>query len=527
MGISKKELKRTPLLLLILDGWGIDKPNKGNAVYLAKTPTMDGLVKKYPNTKLHAHGKYAGLPRQQVGNSEAGHLNIGAGRLVKQDVMVIYESIKDGTFFKNAAFLGALRHIRQLDSRIHLIGMLSNGQSPHSDPAHLFALLDFFRKNKVSRAFLHLFTDGRDSPPYASLKLVDDLEKRLTASETIATVIGRFYAMDRKKIWERTERSYNALVMGEGRRAGSAKEAITEAYNRGLSDEFIEPCVIGGAQSAQSRIREGDSVIFFNLRSDRSRELTKAFVQKDFTKMNPGSFKRKKILGHLYFTAMTDFGPDLDNIITAYPSIDLKNTLPMQLAEFRQLYIAETEKYAHVTYFFNGGYSGKVAGEDHFMIPSPNVKSYDEVPAMSSEKLAEVVIGNLKKGKNNAPKYDFTVLNFAAPDMVGHTGNLTAAIECCRQVDRLVGKLVKSYLAAGGTVLITSDHGNIEKMINLETGEIFTQHTTNPVPFIMAARSLRKNLKLRGGGVLGDIAPTVLKLLNRKKPKEIKGRPLF
>ena len=531
---SEAQKQNLPMILVILDGWGIDKPNKGNAVALAKTPTMDGLNLKYPHIRLRAHGKYAGLPRHQVGNSEAGHMNIGGGRLVEQDVIKITASINDGTFYKNSAFLGAIRHVRKKSSKIHVMGMLANGQSPHSDPKHFFALLDLLKKNKISNIYLHLFTDGRDSPKYIALKLINELEKNLNNGEKIATIMGRFYAMDRKKKWERTEKAFNALIVGKGRRAASASAAITEAYNRGNSDEFIEPYVVGDKKEiADSRIADGDSVLFFNLRSDRSRQLTKAFVQADFNKMNNCSFIRKKKLKHLYFVAMTDFGPDLDDILTAFPSVDLKETLPMQLKDLKQLYIAETEKYAHVAYFFNGGYAGKVAGEDRLMIPSPDVKSYDEVPAMSSEKLAMAVIRNLPQGRGKRKqagkgwKYDFTVLNFAAPDMVGHTGNLKAATLTCQVVDRFVGKIVKAYLAVGGTVLITADHGNIEKMINLDTGEIYTQHTTNPVPFIVANKRLRKKIKLRANGVLGDIAPTILDLMNKKKPKEMKGKSLL
>jgi 2,3-bisphosphoglycerate-independent phosphoglycerate mutase len=473
--------KNLPMILIILDGWGIAEPNKGNAISLAKIPTMDGLIRKYANTKLHAHGKYVGLPRQQVGNSEAGHLNMGGGRLVEQDVVIISKSINDGTFYKNSAFLGAIRHIRKMNSKLHLIGMLSNGQSPHSDPGHLVALMELLKRHNIENICLHLFTDGRDSPRYASLKLVDDLEKLLTHDERIATIMGRFYAMDRKKKWERTEKAYNALVLGRGRKAKSAQAAITEAYNKGNNDEFIEPYVITDNGGTSTRIEEGDSVIFFNLRSDRGRQLTKAFAQSDFNKMNRGAFRRKKQLHHLYFVAMTDFGPDLDDILTAYPSVDLRNTLPM----------------------------------------------HDQTPAMSSEKLTKMVITNLKKGKRKNYKYDFVVLNFAAPDMVGHTGNIEAGIKCCRLVDKFVSKIVKAYLAVGGTVLITADHGNIEEMINLETGEIFTEHTTNPVPFIVINKKLKNKIKLRANGILGDIAPTILKLLGCKKPKEMKGKSLI
>ncbi len=514
-----------PLILLILDGWGIAKPNKGNAVALAHTPTMDGLVRKYASTKLYAHGRHVGLPRNQVGNSEAGHVNIGAGRLVVQDAVKITKSISDGTFFKNSAFLGAVRHVKKLSSKVHIMGLLSNGQSPHSDPEHLYAIVDLLRQNGIENIHLHLFTDGRDSPKYAALNLIDDLEKRVGIYVKTATIMGRYYAMDRKKSWTNTEIAYNAIVLGEGRAAKTAKTAITQAYNRGESDEYIQPYIIGTA--GQAGINDGDSIIFFNLRSDRARQLTKAFVQKDFNALNKGAFKRKKILQHLYYVAMTDFGPDLDDILTAYPSMDLKETLPMRLKELKQLYIAETEKYAHVTYFFNGGYSGTVAGEDHLLIPSPNVKSYDATPPMSSIKLAKTVIDNLKKGRGKRPKYDVTVLNFAAPDMVGHTGNLTAGIACCSAVDRCVRDIVKAYLKKNGTVLITADHGNIEKMVNLATGEVYTEHTTNLVPFIIVNHKFKHKKKLRSGGALCDISPTILKLLDRKKPKEMKGKPLF
>jgi len=523
---NKNKTENLPLILVILDGWGCSNPNSGNPTTLAHTPTLDGLLKKYPNMKLRAHGKYVGLPRSQVGNSEAGHMNIGAGRLVEQDSVKIIKSIDDGTFYKNSAFTGAIRHVRKMKSKMHIIGMMSNGQSPHSDPKHFFALLNLMKRNKVENVYLHLFTDGRDSPKYASLQLIDQLEKRSFNNEHVATIMGRFYAMDRKKKWDRTEKAFNALVAGKGHIAASAKQAITESYNRGDSDEFIEPYLIEKS-GINSRIEDGDSVIFFNLRSDRGRQLAKVFVQNDFNKMNKGAFKRKIKLNHLYFVAMTDFGPDLDDILTAFPSIDLQETFPMQLKDLSQLYIAETEKYAHVTFFFNGGYSGTIAGEDQFMVPSPDVKSYDETPAMSSEKLTNEVIKNLKGGKRGKSwKYDFTCLNYAAPDMIGHTGNLEAAIKTCEKVDKYLGKLTKAYLEKSGTVIITSDHGNIEKMINLETGEIYTEHTTNYVPFIIVNKELKK-IKMAKSGSLCDIAPTILKILKIKKPKEMKGQPLY
>jgi len=511
-----------PMILVILDGWGVAKPNRGNAITLAETPTMNGINHKYVNTLLFAHGKYVGLPRNQDGNSEAGHMNMGAGRVVEQDAVIISRSISDGTFFKNTSFLEAIRHIQKNKSRLHLMGMISNGMSAHSEPEHLLSLLKLIREQSVKEVYLHLFTDGRDSPKYAALKLVENLKKNFTNNEIIATIMGRFYAMDRKKKWERTEKAFNALVLGQGRKATNSLEAITEAYNRGENDEFIEPYIIYKKDKMTPRINEGDSVIFFNLRSDRARQLAKVFVQKQFCQLNQGCFIRKMFVKNLLFVAMTDFGPDLDNILTAYPSIDVKQTLPMQLNNLKQLYIAETEKYAHVTYFFNGGYANPVAGEARQVLPSPDVKSYDETPAMSSEKLTRVILANLAK-----KKYDFTVLNFAAPDMIGHTGNLAAATICCHQVDSFLGRIVKAYLQVNGTIAVTADHGNIEEMINLETGEIDTEHSTNQVPFIIVNNKLKNKIKLRNGGVLGDVAPTILELLNCKKPKEMTGKSLI
>lgn len=522
-----KQKNNLPMILIVLDGWGIDKANKGNAVSLARTPTMDGLLRKYSHTKLHAHGQYVGLPKKQVGNSEAGHMNIGAGRLVKQDVVKISDAIADGTFYKNPAFLGAIRHIGKMNSKIHIMGMLSNGQSPHSDPGHLQAIIKLLNKHNVKNIYLHLFTDGRDSPQYASLKLIDELEKKYSTNVKIASVMGRFYSMDRKKKWSRTEKAFNALTLGEGRTSNSPQIAITESYNRGDSDEFIEPCIILDEKKKKHLIEDGDSVIFFNLRSDRSRQLTKAFMQKDFEKMNPNSFQRKKKLKHIYFIAMTDFGPDLDDVLTAFPGLDIIDTLPVELKDLKQLYIAETEKYAHVTYFLNGGYSGKVAGEDQYMVPSPDVKSYDLTPAMNTKLLAQKVISNLNLNLKKSWNYDFTFLNIAAPDMVGHTGNLEAGIKCCNLVDKYLGDIVKAYLSQNGTIIVTADHGNIERMINLETEEIHTEHTTNPVPFIIINKNSKKNIKLRKNGSLSDIAPTVLSLLKIKKSRKMKGKSLI
>ena len=516
--ISKTKKSFSPLILIILDGWGIAEPGKGNAISQAHTPFYDSLLKKYPNTSIFAHGKYVGLPEGQVGNSEAGHMNIVSGRLVKQDVVKISEAIDNGTFFKNAAFLEAINHCKKNNSDLHLMGLLSNGMSPHSDPGHLLALLDLIRKKKVGKVFLHLFTDGRDSPRYTSLALIHGLEMKLKANEKIATVMGRFYGMDRKKAWSRTEKAYNALVLGEGNNVCSAQKAITESYNKGESDEYIKPSIVdcdGG-----SRIKNNDSILFFNLRSDRARQLAKTFVQSKFYLQNENSFKLKKKLKNINFVSLTDFGPDLGNIFTAFPSIDLKETLPMALSGLTQLYLAETEKYAHMTYFFNGGYPGLVDGEIQKMISSPHVERYDYTPVMSSDKLMKEVLNSLSKNK-----YKFLAMNFAAPDMIGHTGNLKAGIKCCEGIDMDLEKIVKAYLAKNGTVIVTADHGNIEKMVNMKTGEVFTEHTTNKVPFIIS--SANKKIKLKKTGALCDIAPTILDLFEIRKPKSMTGRSLI
>ncbi|OGF23752.1 phosphoglycerate mutase (2,3-diphosphoglycerate-independent) [Candidatus Falkowbacteria bacterium RIFCSPLOWO2_12_FULL_45_13] len=540
--LNKPAKNVLPMILVILDGWGMAEPSQGNAITLANTAVMDGLIKKFPNTLINASGKAVGLPPSQSGNSEAGHMNIGAGRIVEQDVVKISKSVNNGTFFKNAGFIEAIRQVKKNKSKLHLMGMISNGMSAHSDPDHLLALLSLVKITKVKEVYLHLFTDGRDSPRYASLKLVEDIQKVFKNGEAIASVVGRYYAMDRKKTWSRTEKAYDALTSGLGRKAASPEAAIMESYNRGESDEFIEPYVITRNGRPLPRIGNGDGVIFFNLRSDRARQFAKVFVQKDFDRLNPGSFLRKKVLKNLLFVAMTDFGPDLDGILTAYPSVDLKQTLPQALKGLSQLYIAESEKYAHVTYFFNGGYADPIAREGRRLVPSPNVRSYDQTPTMSSAELTEAVVNNLTpphpllKGEQGGYigqkkgldwKYDFTVLNFAAPDMVGHTGNLDAAIKCCHGVDKCLGEIVKAYLNVGGTVLATADHGNIEEMINLKTGEINTEHSTNLVPFVLINKNLGHKVKLRNGGVLGDIAPTILELLNIKKPKEMTGKNLI
>ncbi|MFA6466324.1 MAG: 2,3-bisphosphoglycerate-independent phosphoglycerate mutase [Patescibacteria group bacterium] len=516
--INKKNM---PLALLILDGWGIWNKKEGNAIALAHTPVINNLYEKYPNTLLQASEKYVGLPANQPGNSEAGHMNIGAGRVIEQDAVIISKSINNGTFFKNPAFLQAAHHVSEYNSDVHLMGLLSDGSSPHSHDDHLLSLISFFLSRTKQNIYLHLFTDGRDSPPFAALKILSQYTSIFNSNRVkIATVMGRFYAMDRKKSWPRTKLAYEALVMGKGHQVENPIEAVNQAYNRGESDEYILPTVIVDKdKSPIATINSNDALVFFNLRSDRARQLTKIFGQEDFNKKNPGSFKLIKKIENLLFVALTDFGPDLERVLTAYPGIDISDTLPMALKDIRQCYIAETEKYAHVTYFFNGGYDHPVGGEDWVNIPSKDVASYAQKPEMSTFEIAEEVIKYVQEDK-----YDFIMVNFASPDMVGHTGDLAAGIKAVEFVDKAVGQIIDAILAKHGTIIITADHGNVEEMINLETKEIDTEHSKNPVPLIIVSHD---NFKLVTNGQLANIAPTILDILGLPQPKLMTDKSLI
>ena len=510
--MSSRKNKTKPVILAILDGWGVCPQKKGNAIALAKTPNLKKLY-TYPNTLLGASGRQAGLPPTQDGNSEAGHMNIGAGRIVEQDSVVISKSINDGTFFKNAAFSSALHHAKKYNSAIHLMGLLTNEQSAHADPDHLLALLTLCQYSQIKKVFLHLFTDGRDSYQYLAVKILQRLKKAFHNNEKISTIIGRFYAMDRIKEWSRTEMAYNAIVLGQGIHIDNPQDAILEAYNRQESDEYIKPTVIGDGKSG--RVNDFDSVIFFNLRSDRVRQLCKVFVQEDFI-----GFKREKVLKNMCFVTLTDFGPDLPDVLTAYPARILKDTLPFILKNRRQLYIAENEKYAHVTYFFNGGYDHPVAGEDRVTIPSPRVSNYKEAPKMSASKITNYINSILKKNK-----YDFIVVNYANADMVGHSGDLPATIKAVETIDRCLGDLMKTIDQYDGTLVITADHGNAEEVVDVNSGQVDTSHSSNPVPFIIFNKTIPKKIRLRKG-VLADIAPTLLHMMKIKKPNAMGSKIL-
>ncbi len=515
------KLKTTALI--IMDGWGIADPkNPGNPITPKNAPHYFSWLKKFPHTELSASGEDVGLFQGEEGNSEAGHLNLGAGRVVKQDAVYISNSIADGTFFKNQAFHQAIHHIKKYNTSAHLIGLLSNHNSAHSCPEHLYSLLQLLRQEGIKKVYLHLFTDGRDSGQHDAPHHLKKLSEHLRG-EKIATVMGRFYAMDRNKIWERVELAYNAIVFGKSKAtAPSAGEAITQAYNKNETDEFIFPTVITEKNKPIATIKDNDAVFFFNLRSDRARELTKAFVQSNFEKINPGAFDRDGVPKNTRFVAMADFGPDLPGVLTAYPSRDVEKSLVQILCPRSQYYIAESEKFAHVTYFFNGGYAQHFCDEQWVKIDSGKVVSYADCPAMHASRVADLVVKAIETGK-----YEFICVNFANPDMVGHTGDFKAGEKAVGIIDSAVQKVLDTLLEHGGQGIITADHGNIEEMINIKTGEIDTEHSTNPVPCILVGvKGLTKNKKLLKGK-LADIAPTILKMMNIKKPKKMTGKALY
>lgn len=506
-----------PLVLAILDGWGIAPPSAGNAVTLARTPTVNSWS-AYPHTQLAASGLAVGLADAQDGNSEAGHMNLGAGRVVAQDDSRISQSINNGTFFRNPAFLAAIHHVQKHHSTLHIMGMFGNTQSAHANPDHLLGLLMLVHNHRLRNVKLHLFTDGRDSPRFYAREIMSRFAPHFGDAQ-VATIMGRYYAMDRNKTWSRTQAAYESIVNAAGvHHVGDPMEAITQAYNRGESDEFITPTTIGSYRGVQDH----DAIVYFNLRSDRTRQLTKAFVQPDFEAHNASTkcFTRSRTVQGLTFVAMTDFGPDLDNILTAYPAIQLQHTFPMVWSDKRQLYIAESEKYAHVTYFFNGGYADPVGGEERVMIPSPSVATYDLTPAMHSDLITDRVVSALERST-----HDVIVLNFANMDMVAHTGNLKASVAAVEATDGYLGRLATAVLKAGGLLAVTGDHGNVEELKNLNTGEVDTEHSQNLVPLYLIGQGL-DHVTLRPGGRLGDVAPTLLHLFGRKIPPEMTGTPL-
>ncbi|HNY34226.1 MAG TPA: 2,3-bisphosphoglycerate-independent phosphoglycerate mutase [Methanothrix soehngenii] len=501
-----------PIAIIIMDGFGISPTQEGNAIANARKPNLERLWKQYPTTTLKASGLAVGLPRGQMGNSEVGHLNLGGGRIVYQDLTRISLAVEKGTFASNPVLQEAMNLARKGGSKLHLIGLLSDG-GVHSHITHLYALLEMARSMDLSRVFVHAILDGRDVPPRSALGYFRDLEEKFsqTGTGSTATVSGRYYTMDRDRRWERVEKAYRCLVYGEGLRADSAEEAVRKGYDRGENDEFIMPTVVDD----KGMVDDGDSIIFFNFRPDRAREITRAFVDKDFQE-----FATKPIRVH--YTCMTQYDATL-NAPVAYPAENLIDTLGevVSRAGLKQLRIAETEKYAHVTYFFNGGKEEVNPGEDRVLIPSPKVATYDLQPQMSAYEVRDELLARLDSGR-----YDLVVLNFANPDMVGHTGIFEAAVKAVEVVDGCVGEIVNRILSLGGAVLLTADHGNAEKMQDSDTGQPHTAHTTNPVP-ISLITSDRKSYRLREDGILADVAPTALELMHIPQPEAMTGRTLI
>lgn len=494
------------IMLIILDGWGISERVEGNAILQARTPHFDALLAQYPHSILGASGEDVGLPDGRMGNSEVGHLNLGAGRVVYQDFTRISRAIRDESFFKETYFVKAVENVKKNSSRLHFMGLLSDG-GVHSDISHLYALLTFARDNGVDPV-IHPFLDGRDVLPRSALSYIQQLKEKMNqlGVGSIGTVMGRYYAMDRDNRWKRTQRAYEALTGVTGLYAESAEEAIKASYERRETDEFVQPTIIGDT------IKDNDSVIFFNFRPDRARQITKAFVDDPFS-----YFERKKV--DIYFVCMTEYEDDIDAPIV-YRPLSLENTLGEVLSnhKLKQLRIAETEKYYHVTYFFNGGEEDRFPGEDRILIPSPKVATYDEQPEMSANKITDKVIEKIR-----ANTYDVIILNFANPDMVAHTGVLSAGIEAIEAVDTCLGRIYKASNidTTGNVLLITADHGNAEQMTELDSGEPFTAHTSNPVPFIITKQCTVRN------GILADVAPTILDLLGIEKPEQMDGESLI
>jgi len=516
-----------PVFLIILDGWGENPNLEGNAIAQANTPTIDNLSRHYPETLLQASGISVGLPWGEMGNSEVGHLTLGAGRVIYQSLPRITLAIQDGSFFKNESFLVAAENARKNQSALHIMGLASNG-GVHSSLEHLYALFEFVKNNGLPKAYLHLFTDGRDAPPQSGIKVVRDIAERLKdyPEIRIASLSGRYFAMDRNENWNRTEKAYQLLTEGIGQKEKDAQAALQKSYDQNITDEFVEPIVIDDENGVIHSIEEKDSVIFFNFREDRARQLTKSFALPTFSK-----FERKKYLSDIEFVTMTKYEDNLP-VRVAFGPQEIKNCLGEVLSRenMRQLRIAETEKYAHVTYFFNGGREEPYPGEDRVLVPSQSVSTYDKAPEMSAYQITEKILRELGEGK-----YNFILVNFANADMVGHTGNLKAAISAIEVVDECLGKIIPEILRIGGHIFITADHGNAEEIINPRTEEIDTEHSTFPVPlwYLNPENQQQKSeseiikSKNSTGGLLSDIAPTVLAVLNILPPSEMTGQNLL
>ena len=506
-------MAKRPLLLCILDGFGwVPNETYGNAIVAAKTPNLDKLFASCPHTTIGASGMNVGLPDGQMGNSEVGHTNIGAGRIVYQELTRITKSIQDGDFFKNEALCGAVDSAKASGKALHLIGLVSNG-GVHSHNEHLYGLLELAKRAGLTEVYVHAIMDGRDVPPDSGKGFIEELLAKMDEIGVgkIATITGRYYAMDRDNRWDRVEKAYAAMVYGEGVK-GAPVDVMTNSYAEGVTDEFVVPAVTceGG------RVSEGDSVVFFNFRPDRAREITRTFVDPDFT-----GFERKKGFFPVHYVCFTQYDATMPNVDVAFKPQLLTNVMGEYLAKNgkTQLRIAETEKYAHVTFFFNGGVEAPFEGEDRALINSPKVATYDLQPEMSAYLVADECVKRIE-----SDKYDVIILNFANCDMVGHTGVFEAAVKAVEAVDACAGKVIDAVLAKGGAVLLTADHGNADKMYDEDPEHPFTAHTTNPVPFLVAGLG---DVKLREGGDLADIAPTMLKILELPQPQEMTGKSII
>ena len=506
---------KKPVVLMILDGFGLSEETRGNAIAAARTPVIDGLMKEYPFVKGYASGLAVGLPDGQMGNSEVGHLNMGAGRVVYQDLTRITKSIEDGDFFEKEELLAAIENCKSHGSDLHLYGLMSDG-GVHSDIRHLYALLKLCRQKELDRVYIHCFMDGRDTSPTSGIEYIRELikETETIGVGQIASICGRYYAMDRDNRWERVEKAYRSLVFGEGIQEEDPILAMQHSYDREITDEFIEPVVIEKDGKPLSLIKAYDSIIFFNFRPDRAREISRAFCDPEFA-----GFERRNGFFNVNFVCMAQYDATMPNVSVAYPPEQLTMTMGEYLAKLgkTQLRIAETQKYAHVTFFFNGGEEKQFEGEDRILIKSPDVPTFDLKPEMSAYEVCDAVCKAIDEDK-----YDVIILNYANCDMVGHTGIFDAAVKAVEATDECVGRMVDAILAKGGAALITADHGNADKMMEPD-GSPFTAHTTNPVPLI----AVGVDAKLAEGGVLADLAPTMLDIMGVPQPAEMTGKSLL
>lgn len=511
-------MKKKTTVLMILDGYGINENQQGNAICEAKKPNLDRIMSENPCAKGFASGLAVGLPDGQMGNSEVGHLNMGAGRIVYQDLTKITKSIEDGDFFTNPALMDAIENCKKYNTSLHLYGLLSTG-GVHSHLTHVYALLELAKKNGIDKVYVHAFLDGRDTPPMSGKDFLAELEGKMAEIGVgkVATISGRYYAMDRDNRWDRVEKAYRALVLGEGNTAPSAAECMEKSYAEKVTDEFVVPTVITENGEPVAKIGENDSIIFFNFRPDRAREITKTFCLEDFD-----GFERPKGFFPVKYVCFTDYDVTIPNKEVAFKKEKLTNTLGEYISSLglKQARIAETEKYAHVTFFFNGGVEEPNEGEDRILVASPKVATYDLQPEMSAGQVTEKLLEAIR-----SHEYDLIIINYANPDMVGHTGVIPAAVKAVEYLDGCVGRVVDALKEEGGQMFMCADHGNCDQMVDYETGKPFTAHTTNPVPFVIINCDKAKGID--EGGKLCDIAPTLLDMMDIEQPKEMTGRSLL